>query len=237
MPFTVDVKGRNTQFFTVFQPIFDLEENKLVAVEALSRVSSEENIESILRQVSLEGNSRKFTLGLLQEIASICKELPGSIEYLSVNIAMEHMCSRYLCDDLEGLRRELFKHDIRLMVELTESQPYPFQQSSEGKTLLRNIKELQQKGGLVAIDDYGKGFNVGEAIVSHLMPDVLKIDREVVQKPNEHKEVWSSVKSLLNGCKIKVVAEGIENVKDIDFVMNEGIRLCQGFYLGRPASL
>jgi EAL domain-containing protein (putative c-di-GMP-specific phosphodiesterase class I) len=123
------------------------------------------------------------------------------------------------------------------MVELTEGQPYPAPQSSEGHMLLRNIKELQRKGVLIAIDDYGKGFNVGEAIVSHLMPDILKIDKDVVQKPNEHKAVWSMVKSVLNGGKIKVVAEGIENSQDIDFVMSEGIRLCQGFYFGRPANL
>lgn len=237
MPFSINVKRQNTQFFTVFQPIFDLEDNKPVAVEALSRVSSGENIESTLRQVSLEGNSRKFTLGLFQEIASICKDLPASIEYLSVNITMEHMCSSYVCDDLDALRVELYKHHIRLMVELTEGQPYPVPESSEGQILLRNIKELQKKGVLIAIDDYGKGFNVGEAIVSYLMPDILKIDRDVIQKPNEHKDVWSFVKSVLNGRKIKVVAEGVENKKDINFVTNEGIRLCQGFYFGRPASL
>ncbi|MCC4783176.1 EAL domain-containing protein [Vibrio lentus] len=237
MPFHIKVKQIETQFSIVFQPVIDLEENKAVAMEVLSRATHGKNIESTLKQISLDGNNRQFTLALLGEVASVSGFLPKTIRYLSINITMDHLCSSYLYNDLKQLLSKLSERQISLVVELPEGEPYPKLTRCAGRNLLSNIKKLQRNGILIAIDDYGKGFNVGEDIVSNLMPDIIKIDRNVVQQPNNHQGVWSSIESIMKSYRVRVVAEGIENIEELNFVVNAGIKLCQGFYFGRPRSL
>ncbi|WP_104023701.1 EAL domain-containing protein [Vibrio hyugaensis] len=237
MPFSIQVNHKKTQFSTVYQPIIDLNSNKVVAMEVLSRSPSVACIERTLKLLSKKGKSREFTLALIKEIINESRLLPDSVCYISINITMDHMCMPEVCDDLEELTSTLCEQGVALVVELPEGEPYPMVDAPEARALLSNIKKLQDRGILIAIDDYGKGFNVGEAIVDYLMPDILKIDKNVVQKPSENKNVWSSLLSIMRATKIRVIAEGIENVKDLDFVKKTGICLCQGYYFGRPGSL
>lgn len=237
MPFSMQVNQREMLFTVVFQPIFDLEINTVIAMEVLSRVQSGSNIETTLKQISLNGNSREFTLALFKEIVSVCSLLPESIRYLSVNVTMAHMCNYRICDDLEELITRLSERKIKLVVELPEGEPSPKPKSRSGRMLAYNIKSLQWHGVLIAIDDFGQGFHVDEAVVSRFMPDILKIDKKIVQEPNNNRDVWLLIESIRKRFNLSVVAEGVEHAKDLDFVVGEGIQLCQGFYFGRPGSL
>ncbi|WP_409591227.1 EAL domain-containing protein [Vibrio jasicida] len=237
MPFSIQVDQKKIQFSTVYQPIIDLNSHEVLAMEVLSRSESVICIESALKQLSKKGKSRELTLALINEVINESQLLPKSVRYLSMNITMEHMCMPELCDDLKDLTFSLHKRGVSLVVEMPEGEPHPMSDDVEGRTLIKNIKMLRGRGVLIAIDDYGKGFNVGEAIFDYLMPDILKIDKNVVQKPNENKNVWSSLLSIMSAQKIRIIAEGIENVQDLDFVRNVGIRFCQGYYFGRPTSL
>lgn len=237
MPFSIQVNHEKTQFSTVYQPIIDLNSNKAVAMEVLSRSPSAACIESTLKQLSKNGKSREFTLALIREVINETLLLPESINYISINIMKDHMCMPEFCDDLEELVSTLQTQSVALVIELPEGEPYPMLNTPESRAMLRIIKKLQDRGILIAIDDYGKGFNVGEVIVDYFMPDIIKIDKHVVQKPNENTNVWSSLASIMSTTKIRVIAEGIENVRDIEFINKVGIRLCQGYYFGRPGSL
>ncbi len=82
MPFQIQVNESIITFSIVFQPIVDVELNQVVAVEVLSRVKSGENIESILKQVSLHGNSREFNLALFAEVKNcLCIYLKTYVTY------------------------------------------------------------------------------------------------------------------------------------------------------------
>lgn len=113
----------------------------------------------------------------------------------------------------------------------------PSANSNAGRIFKKNIEELKSRGVLIAIDDFGKGFNVCEETVLYLVPNILKIDKEVVQKPNENIEIWSSIKSIRRKINLSIIAEGVESSQDLDFVLSQGIQLCQGFYFGRPVGL
>ncbi|WP_045384377.1 EAL domain-containing protein [Vibrio campbellii] len=237
MSFSMQV-GSNKEIFTVvFQPIINIKEQRIVSMEALSRVRSGRNIESVIKQIKLDGGLRHFTLALLKEIKELSNLLPKTVRHLSLNLSIEHMCQSCIFDDLHELNSELLKRNTKLVIELPEREAYPVPNSPMGCKLIKNIRFLKSHGILIAVDDFGKGFHVSEAIVLRLMPNVLKIDKAVVQKPKENRDVWEMVSSIKKKLNVSIIAEGIENLDDLAFVVKEGIQLCQGFYFGKPTSL
>ncbi len=142
---------------------------------------------------------------------------------------MDHICNVTLKDDLTELMSLRHEKDIDLILELPEGEPYPAKGSYGDQVLLENIITLQHEGVFIAIDDYGKGVNVGEEVIDRLMPDILKIDKNVVQNPTENEKVWSSLKSIIRRHTLRVVAEGIESQDDLEVVIKAGIRFAKAF--------
>ncbi|WP_409581045.1 EAL domain-containing protein [Vibrio owensii] len=233
----MQINDKEEIFTTVFQPIVNIKEDRIVSMEVLSRSRSGENIESLLKKISLEGNLRKFTMASIEEIKSLSNLIPKMVRYLSLNITMSHICDTYVLDDLNELIFVLAKQHIQLVIELPEGEPYPALNSLKGRNLVNNIDLLREKNVLIAIDDFGKGVNVSETEVLHLMPDVLKVDKDVVQNPNENQDVWLVLESIREKLNLTIVAEGIESPQDLVFVMKKGVCFCQGFYFGRPSVL
>lgn len=241
MSFTVKVKEREIRFSVLFQPIFNITENKIVAMEVLSRVAQEVNvdIESVLKEISKDGKSREFTRALISEVVSMSGLLPNDIKYLSLNMTMEDLCCEKLPIDIQELSSVLSALGTTLVVEFPENEPYPSPGTELGRVLFRNIKKLKKNGVLIAIDDYGKGFNVGDAILLDVMPDIVKVDKSIVQQQQQQKNkiLWASIKSIIQNDNLKVVVEGVEDDKQLNFVRDLGVEFCQGFYLGRPHCL
>lgn len=239
MSFTLEVNKTKRLFNVQFQPIVELETNNIIALEALSReVSNKEaNIETALQQIASEGKSRAFTIALVNKINSLCQYFPSTVRYLSINVTMEDMSSLRLCGDLEELICTLSKQKIRLVIELPEAQKYPLPNSKAGQALSNNLKILRMLGILIAIDDFGEGYHASETIVHDLMPNVIKIDKKAIQDPAKNLTIWQAVESIKQSGNISIVAEGIENLKDLYFVIDKGIQFGQGYYLGRPRDL
>lgn len=112
--------------------------------------------------------------------------------------------------------------------------------SIEGlKDFLYNIKLLRLMGFRIAVDDTGAGY-ASLNTISEIMPEIIKIDRSVIENIDKNSVKESMLKGLLLVAKEAgslVVAEGIENEQEASVLSRHKVDLAQGYFYARPAAL
>jgi diguanylate cyclase (GGDEF)-like protein/PAS domain S-box-containing protein len=118
-----------------------------------------------------------------------------------------------------------------LELEITESTA--MQQTD---VTLRTLKKLKQLGVSIAIDDFGTGYS-SLSYLRRFPVDKVKIDRSFVSEvPGDRDQgaLVSAIIALAHALQIKVVAEGVENEAQREFLRSCGCDFIQGFLVGRP---
>jgi len=118
-----------------------------------------------------------------------------------------------------------------LELELTESILIKREQDAVSKmNVLRNM------GIRLAIDDFGTGYS-SLSYLKRFPVDVLKIDKSFVEDiPNvrDDMEIASTVIAIGHTLGFKVLAEGVENESQLEFLKTQGCDLYQGYLKSRP---
>lgn len=94
-------------------------------------------------------------------------------------------------------------------------------------------------GFRIAVDDTGSGYS-SLYTISELLPDIIKIDRSVIQGIDTNRIKESMVKGLILVAKEMgsiVVAEGIEKREEAAVLMRNRVDMAQGFLYGKPGTL
>jgi EAL domain-containing protein (putative c-di-GMP-specific phosphodiesterase class I) len=119
----------------------------------------------------------------------------------------------------------------RVLLELSEHD-----QVADYAALMAVLDPLRAAGMRLAIDDVGAGFSSLRHIIL-TTPDVIKLDRSIVDGVSSDQVLRSLVGSLVDfarSCKARVVAEGIENGADAATLRGLHVDYGQGWYYGRP---
>jgi diguanylate cyclase (GGDEF)-like protein len=107
----------------------------------------------------------------------------------------------------------------------------------EPATVSRILHELSDLGTKISIDDFGTGHS-SLSYLRQLPVDELKIDKSIVfpltTDPNAAAIVRSII-DLANSLGISVVAEGVEDLRTWDALLEMGCDVAQGYFLSRPA--
>lgn len=120
-----------------------------------------------------------------------------------------------------------------VIIEITESSAMTDPVRSE-----RVLYELRRHGFSLAIDDFGTGHS-SFGRLSELPCQVLKIDRMFVARLPDDAGPASMVTAMLelaDRLGMRAVAEGIETVEQLEFLIARGCPLGQGFLFSRPVS-
>lgn len=154
--------------------------------------------------------------------------------YLSINISAACCQDRALLVECQRLLSEFQNGEIQLILEITERE-----------TLVTDIKtthlfeELNKIGVKVAIDDFGTGYS-SLAYLQHFSVDTLKIDQSFIKRIGTEPLSQHIVDNLVDlGARlgISLVAEGVETLKQAEYLQSKGVGLLQGYYFGRPVSV
>ena len=116
-------------------------------------------------------------------------------------------------------------------LELTESVAIV-----DAKTCVARMNDLKQMGLTLAMDDFGTGFS-SLSYLRELPLDVLKIDQSFVRQlesSNSSQAIIRAILSLANGLGMEVVAEGVENEAQLEFLKQHQCGIFQGFLFSRP---
>lgn len=118
-----------------------------------------------------------------------------------------------------------------LEVEITESTIM-----NNVETVSATLGKLRERGVAVSIDDFGTGYS-SLALLKQLPLDKLKIDRTFVADvttDSDDAEIASAIISLGQNLGLEVIAEGVEELAQLEFLRLKGCDQAQGFYFSPP---
>lgn len=98
------------------------------------------------------------------------------------------------------------------------------------------LNQLKELGIKIALDDFGTG-NSSINYLKQLHIDCLKIDQSFIQNINESRSdevIIEAIISMARSFNFKVLAEGVENQKQLDFLKQQNCDEVQGFYFSKP---
>ncbi|MFN2462911.1 MAG: EAL domain-containing protein [Candidatus Dormibacteria bacterium] len=212
-----------------FQPLIDLDSQRVVAYEALARFAGHPDVppdawfrraRGFALQEALELQAvRRGLLALddLRENISVC-----------VNISGAGALSDGLAEILDDLPLD------RVVLELTEQE-----EIVDYMVLNRALLGWRSKGLRVAVDDAGAGFASMRHIVS-LQPDIIKLDASWVTDI-EADPIRRSMVAALAGFATSIdaimVGEAVETEVQAQVLREVGVPWAQGFFFARPAAL
>jgi EAL domain-containing protein (putative c-di-GMP-specific phosphodiesterase class I) len=96
------------------------------------------------------------------------------------------------------------------------------------------MQRIQDAGIHLSIDDFGTGYS-SMSYLKRFPIDQLKIDRSFVSDvPGDGAAIAIAIIALAHSLDLSVVAEGVENAQQMDFLREAGCDTMQGYYFSRP---
>src|SRR5580693_1344364 len=229
---------------TLFQPIWNLDAEALLGVEALTRPDA---------SYGLSGPAEAFDvaeqIGHVHELDVLCVESalrlapelhPGVLLFLNLSpltLDQDADADAWLAPAVEraGLSAQM------VVVEVTERF------GGRIERVVKRLKRLREQGFKIAVDDVGTG-NSGLEMLSKLDPEFVKLDRSIIAAAATEsgaRAVLMAMATFARQTGAFVIAEGIEDDDTLQFLraINEEHELAceriiqggQGFGLGRPS--
>src|SRR5688572_16976110 len=217
-----------TSLWMAYQPIVLWSKQRVYAYEALLR-SREPTLpcpKAVLD--AADRLDRVHELGRAVR-ASVARDIHTFPENMQVFVNLHPM--DLLDDDLVGGTCPLTKHSRRVVLEITERA------TLEGMHDIRQrVASLRSLGYRIALDDLGAGY-AGLTSFAHLEPDIVKVDRSLVQdigSDRTKQKLLSSLAQLCGQLDMSVVCEGIETYEERDTLLGLDCDLLQGYLFARP---
>lgn len=169
----------------------------------------------------------------LREYKILQEQVDDSV-YLSVNFSAKQLRNHDAIRKLEYLLYKTRFNPKQLQLELTETSYL----DDQGE-VSQNIREIEQMGVKLALDDFGVGF--ASLSYLHKVPaKTIKIDRSFIQHIStspRHNELVKSIILLGQNLEKDVVAEGIEQVSDLFLLDSHKCYKYQGYLFSQPIEL
>lgn len=226
----------NRQFAIWLQPQVNLLTGEVNSAEALLRMQqpdgSWELPEGLIDRIESCGLMVSVGYWVLEES---CRQLAAWQERgitlpLSVNLsALQLMHPTMVSELLELIHRYRIQPDT-LILEVTESR-----RIDDPNEAVAILKPLRNAGVRIALDDFGMGY-AGLRQLQHMktLPvDVLKIDKTFVDGLPEDSSMVEAIIQMARSLNLHVIAEGIENEDQRDWLAKAGVEGGQGFLFGR----
>lgn len=229
------------EFHMAYQPIFDLEAKKIIAIEALIRWDSAEfgtispqDFIPVAEYIGLMNPIGEWAMETALKQYAELKENHDIDFKLAINLSSSQLGAKdYLKNFLNNTCSlyQLTPEDIQL--ELTETAIMHNPKQSE-----LTLKTLHQEGFILSLDDFGQGSS-SLSLISRLPISILKIDKQFISGLNDEKNVFiiKSILSLADGLALNMVAEGIETKEEYEYLKKLRCLYGQGYYFCEPKSL
>lgn len=153
---------------------------------------------------------------------------------ISVNISPKDFYYIDICSTFKNLVEKYQISPKNLNVEITETALV-----SDVPNLRKELERLRQMGFVVEIDDFGSGYSSLNTL-KDIDVDVLKIDMGFLRKTvNQEKSriILNSVVRMAKDIGMPVIAEGVENIEQVNMLASMGCDTFQGYYFSKPVSV
>jgi EAL domain-containing protein (putative c-di-GMP-specific phosphodiesterase class I)/GGDEF domain-containing protein len=153
--------------------------------------------------------------------------------YMSVNLSPKQFYDPYLVENIERIlnTRDLDPGSIHL--EITETS---MMEDPEDTRLKCDL--IQKMGMKISIDDFGTGYS-SLSYLKDIRVDTIKIDKSFVDDVatnNQNQGIVKAIISMARSLGMDILAEGVEEFDQLDFIHNQGCSEIQGYYFSKPLS-
>ena len=237
-----DDMTRFSSITTFFQPIFDVETGQRNGLEFLARwsdrngrISNPDSFMWMFRDHRFATNLTKHIVETgLKALQDAGVDLTVNPETLWINVTDNDLWNADFIFDMQALFNAYGVDWSNVVIEVSEDTLA----GPKSGMFFNSLQEIRQRGGRVALDDFGAG-QIGLAQVGYWPVDIVKIDRSIVQGIHASAQTGVVVEALVMVAKrlgLSVVAEGIETKDQMSAVKELGCSLAQGFALSRPSN-
>ncbi|WP_194757218.1 putative bifunctional diguanylate cyclase/phosphodiesterase [Aliidiomarina indica] len=168
----------------------------------------------------------KETCHLLNELKETGYDIP-----ISVNISAEHILQPEFLGDIRDILTETGANPERLKLEITESAMI-----RDTDTVVEHMLDLQKLGVRFSLDDFGTGYSslsYLKALPIHEIKLDLRFVRDMV-KNTDDTAIADLVFRLAKVMNLDVIAEGVAEPEQKDFLLELGCQRFQGFLFSHP---
>jgi diguanylate cyclase (GGDEF)-like protein/PAS domain S-box-containing protein len=240
----VELEGRlrkaveEGEIFLHYQPKYDLGTRQIVGVEALMRwrgpdgnLVSPAKFVPVLEQTGLIFEAGQQVLAAAKRMHDGWKRRGLRAPRIAVNVSAAQLRRKSFVADVRAALGDIDAEGGGVDLELTESLLMSDVDESIGK-----LRELRELGLHMALDDFGTGYS-SLAYLSRLPLDLLKVDRSFVHgmaESSDHTSIISTIISLAQALRLKVVAEGVETDQQAQLLRLLRCDQAQGYLFSPP---
>ncbi len=221
-----------------YQVKVDIAKGLPVGLEALARWNDERGVPispvKFIPVAEAHGLITRVGSSILHQVCTqvrMWQDMSLDFGRVAVNLSAHQFRDPNLFAEIREAIEEHRIHPESLEVEVTENM---MMDDVEGAIkILENLKEM---GLTVAIDDFGTGYS-SLNYLKRFPVDTLKIDRTFIRDltpESDDAAIVSAIVTLSQKLNINVVAEGVENTDQVDFLREIGCHVVQGFLFAKP---
>jgi diguanylate cyclase (GGDEF)-like protein len=171
---------------------------------------------------------------ILQEAARNCTQwAEAGFDNFRVAINLSPLQFRQpdLADNVAAFLRDSGLAAERLELELTESAIM-----TDAETNIEKLRQLKALGIALAVDDFGTGYS-SLSYLKRFPIDTLKIDQSFVSDlaSPDGQALVDAIIALASTLNLQVIAEGVETLEQVNYLLERNCHLLQGYYFSRPA--
>ena len=230
---------RNREFRLYIQPKCSLATGKMTGAEVLVRwehpVRGLMEPKDFMPFFEKSGFIRKMDQYIWEETAAWMQKWQSMGRRLipvSVNVSRVDILGMDVRRILQSLVERYELEPSMLEIEITEGA-----YSSRTEEITGFAEDLMRQGFTVLMDDFGSGYS-SLNLLKDISIDVLKLDMRFLDNHRrKSRDIVTSVVSMAKWLNLKVVAEGVENRQQVEFLLDIGCNYAQGFYYYKPMRL
>ncbi len=225
----------NREFVMFLQPKYDIKTKKVRGAEALARwITPDGTVIPPMNFIPLAEEN-----GFVKEIdyymwEEACKTIRNWIDAgknpipISINVSRLHLENFDFIQKLNSLLSAYRLPKELIEVEITET--------IQNQNTDKSIMEIKNNGFTLLMDDFGSGYS-SLKMISNTPFDILKIDRSFLAEfidSDRGKKIISHTIDMSQDIGIDIIAEGVEDEAQEEFLLNNGCEIAQGFLFSKP---
>ncbi len=230
----------NGDFHLHYQPQINLKTGEISSVEALIRWNHPEKGDippsefiSIAEETGLIVQIGEWVMRNACKQIKQLQDTTGKALRVAVNLSPRQFNDPKLVESVSLALEDSGLEAKNLEIEVTESMLM-----NDIDTVIGQLTRIKSTGSTITIDDFGSGYS-SLSYLKSLPVDILKVDQEFVTDiPDDLNamEIASAVIAVAHKLNLKVIAEGVENIDQRDFLVINKCDYAQGYFFSRPLS-